>query len=192
MMDMFEKLTPGNWIAIAAIAVPVIIAAIVGLFKLLFSKKNPPSIAINKIDQPGSDNTAIIADDNKGNIAGRDINIGTKQKTSSFDQKIAVYKIIKAYVRYVWTNGDFEIKAETEFLDSTGEVSFIFGSDIKEYIDEIYNKCTNLHYLKKMESTLSGDSLETNLDKQSIIKDWFKKEVMGGLEERFAKYLSPA
>ena len=77
-----------------------------------------------------------------------------------------------------------------KFLCDTKNVSFIFGSDIKAYVDEIFKKSTDLHALKKTQSGLSGDGLENNLDKQSEITNWFGEEVKSGAQERFKKYLS--
>jgi hypothetical protein len=74
MIEWFKSLSPDNWIAIAAIAVPVIVASIVGLFNL-FGKKTEPPAQQKTIQQQGKRHTAIITDDNKGNVAGRDIHI---------------------------------------------------------------------------------------------------------------------
>ena len=71
MTNWFKNLSPDNWIAIAAIAVPVIVAAIVGLFKLFGKKKDSPSKQ-NAVRQKGNNNTTTIADENKGNIVGGD------------------------------------------------------------------------------------------------------------------------
>ncbi len=75
MIEWFKNLTPANWIAIAAIVVSVILAAITGLFKL-FSKKEDSPTQPKTISQNGKGPIAIIADGNKGNVAGRDVNLG--------------------------------------------------------------------------------------------------------------------
>ena len=82
MIEWFNDLSNAEKIAVIAILVPVSLAVVKGLFvlfKWLFRKKNPPSTPVNKIDQPGSDNTAIIAVNNKGNIAAGDIKTGINE-----------------------------------------------------------------------------------------------------------------
>ncbi len=78
-IEWFRNLSSDNWIAIAAIAVPVVVAAIVGLFKL-FSKKTDSTAQQKTIKQKGKKHTAIIADGNKGNVAGGDIHTGIDSK----------------------------------------------------------------------------------------------------------------
>jgi len=111
-------------------------------------------------------------------------------KNEHFDRRIAVYETIKDYIGHVWTNGDIERDAEYIFLCNSGNVFFLFGSDIKVYVDEIFKKSSDLHALKKTESGLSGVGLENNLDKQDVIKSWFGEEVKNGLQERFKKHLT--
>ncbi|MBW8036728.1 MAG: tetratricopeptide repeat protein, partial [Planctomycetes bacterium] len=76
MVEWFKNLSEPWQIAIFGAGITVALFAVGGLIKWLFSKKNPSSAPVNEIDQPGSDNTAIIAENNKGNIAARDINTG--------------------------------------------------------------------------------------------------------------------
>jgi len=90
MIDWFKSLTPANWISIAAIAVPVIVAAIAGLFKL-FRKSIDPPAQQKTIKQKGQRHTAIFADDNKGNVAGRDVNLGI-DGDAALDQLVTISK----------------------------------------------------------------------------------------------------
>jgi tetratricopeptide (TPR) repeat protein len=79
IIEWFENLSTDNWIAVAGIVVPIIVAAVVGLFKLFH--KEPDSLTQQKtIKQKGNRHTAIIADGNKVNIAGRDIHTGIESK----------------------------------------------------------------------------------------------------------------
>ena len=76
IIEWFKNLDDTNKIAIV---VPVGLAAIGGLFvlfKWLFSKKNDSPAQQKTIKQNGQRHTAIFADDNKGNVAGRDIHTG--------------------------------------------------------------------------------------------------------------------
>lgn len=113
-------------------------------------------------------------------------------KNEYFDRRIAVYEAIKDYIGHVWTNGDIEKDAEMKYYCNVKNVFFLFGSDIEEYVNEIFKKCTELHALKKTENEFPDGSLKlkNNMEKQSVIKNWFGEEVKSGLQERFKKYLS--
>ena len=123
-------------------------------------------------------------------VAGMEWWINHKRlKNELFDRRIAVYDIISNYMSSVFTTGCIEREAETKFLSGTKNVYFLFGSDVKEFIDEIFKKSSDLHVLEKMQSNLSGTALENNMNKQGEIINWFKKE-FDGLEERFKRHLS--
>ncbi|MHC4168357.1 MAG: hypothetical protein ACYSWQ_15500 [Planctomycetota bacterium] len=110
-------------------------------------------------------------------------------KTEYFDRRITVYEAIAGYISGILTSGMYKDNDETKFLRDTKDVFFLFGSDIRTFVDEIYSKSTDLRALQGMERTQSGDGLEDNLNRQSEIKHWFNRELRC-LQERFKKYLS--
>ena len=123
-------------------------------------------------------------------VAGMQWRINHKRlKSEYFDRRIAVYETIAGYISDILTSGVIKDNVETKFLRDTRNVLFLFGSDIKTFVDEIYKKSTDLHALQAMERNLSGGNLEDNLNKQSEIKHWFSKE-LSSLQERFKKHLS--
>lgn len=68
MIEWFKKLNNTNRIAVAAIAIPIIFAAIGGIIKI-FGIKNAPSAPKTKINQFGSGHTAINIDGGKLSMA---------------------------------------------------------------------------------------------------------------------------
>jgi tetratricopeptide (TPR) repeat protein len=79
-IEWFNNLSNADKIAIV---VPVGLAFLGVLFaflKWLFSKKTDPPIKQRSIEQNGNKNKAIIADGNKGNIAGGDIHTGIESE----------------------------------------------------------------------------------------------------------------
>lgn len=123
-------------------------------------------------------------------VAGMQWRINHKRlKNEYFDRRIAVYEAIAAYISNILTSGAIKNNAETKFLRDTKNVFFLFGSDIRTFIDEIYKKSTDLYALQKMQHTLSGGGLAGNLNKQSEIKHWFREELCS-LQDRFKKHLS--
>ena len=110
-------------------------------------------------------------------------------RQESYDRLFPVYKAIEEYMWSVLTSGGVDDNAETNFLRDTKYVSLLFGEDIKVFVDQIFKNSTELRALQRMQNSLSGKSLDENLNKQQLIKGWFKKEA-DGLQCRFKKYLS--
>jgi len=77
LVEWFNNVREGWQPAIFAAGVAVGLAAI-GLFKWLFSKKGDPSIQQTKIQQRGTDQTAIVTKGNGATVGGRDVHIGIK------------------------------------------------------------------------------------------------------------------
>ena len=107
----------------------------------------------------------------------------------SYDRLFPVYKAIEEYMWSVLELGRVDDNAETKFLCDTKSVLFLFGKDIKVFVDQIFKNSTELRALQRTQNSLSGKSLDENLNKQQLIKDWFKREA-DGLQCRFKKYLS--
>ena len=75
MIEWFKNLSEGLQIAIFGAGV-TLLGGPFALFKWLFSKKNDPPTQQKPIHQKGIGNTAIVVEENKGNIAERDVNLG--------------------------------------------------------------------------------------------------------------------
>lgn len=110
------------------------------------------------------------------------------RRTELYDRRIAVFDAIRNYMWLV-ASGNIQKEAEQAFLRSTEHVSFLFGKDIKRFMDEIFDKSGKLHALLAMQNRSFGKALEENLDKQNAIGEWFKKEAKS-LDRRFGKYLN--
>jgi len=79
MVEWFKNLSEGWQTALFGAGVVVGLAAIGGLFrlfKLLFRKNGNPSVQQTKVQQRGTDNTAIVTKGNGATVAGRDVHIG--------------------------------------------------------------------------------------------------------------------
>jgi hypothetical protein len=112
-----------------------------------------------------------------------------KLRVELYDRRITVFNAIRDYMWAVLASGRVQTEDEQKFLQSTQQVSFLFGKSIKRFVDEIFEKSGRLRALPAMEGKLSGKALEQNLDKQNAIKEWFMREAKG-LEHRFGKYLN--
>jgi hypothetical protein len=111
-----------------------------------------------------------------------------KRRIDLYDRRIPVFNTIRDYMWLV-ASGNEQKDNETAFLQNTQDVSFLFGKDIKSFVDEVFHKYGKLHVLVAMQNQLSGKALQENLEKQNAIREWFMKEAKH-LDHRFARYLN--
>ena len=101
-----------------------------------------------------------------------------------FNRRIDLYEKITSYIANILTRGSLENGADNQFFRDTKHVTFIFGKDIEEYVNEIYNKSLDLNLLKTQAQPLQDKALS----KQREIKKWFENE-LNNVQKRFIKYL---
>jgi len=111
-----------------------------------------------------------------------------KRRIELYDRRIPVFNAVRDYMWSV-ASGNVHREAEQKFLQDTQHVSFLFDKKIKLFVEEVFRKAGRLHALLAMESRLSGEALQENLDKQSAMREWFVREAKG-LDRRFSKYLN--
>ena len=111
-----------------------------------------------------------------------------RRKSEYFHLRITAYDAIESYLGHLLAHGSVQKDAEMSFLHETRHVLFLFGSDIKSFVDEVFDKSTRLHALDREQGRLAGAARGDNLDRQQKIKDWFQSQHRG-LQDRFNKHL---
>lgn len=100
-------------------------------------------------------------------------------RVALFDKRLAVFnstmKLVSAGVR----NAKIELDELFAFLADTRETEFLFGEDILKYVDEVYNRCLELH-TKAQQGRAATDT--------ELLK-WFVGQ-SNEAKRRFGKYLS--
>jgi hypothetical protein len=107
-----------------------------------------------------------------------------------FDRRYKIYAEIAAFLVGVLQSGRVEPGGDSEFLRQTKQAYFAFGGDvaIRDLVDEIYQHAVQLQTLQAKEVGLSGAALNSNLNRQTEVKQWFQA-ALNSLEPRFEKYL---
>lgn len=109
-------------------------------------------------------------------------------KNSYYNRRAEIYESICKHIATMLAEGDPPHGSEIYFLRAIKSAYFIFGKDIREFTDQIYDKTTKLQLLCNQCKNLTNEALQNNLNQQQKIKDWFK-ESFSSIEDRFRKYL---
>jgi hypothetical protein len=113
-----------------------------------------------------------------------------KLRHELFDRRYEVYERVAGFLSSVIQSGRVEPGTAEEFLRQTKKAYFVFGGDaaIKTLVEQIYHQAAKLHALQAKVNGLTGQALESNVDKQTEVKGWFQ-ETLHSLEPRVSKYL---
>lgn len=109
-------------------------------------------------------------------------------KNSYYNRRVEIYESICKHIATMLAEGDPPHSSEIYFSRVIKNAYFIFGKDIREFTDQIYDKTIKLQLLCKQCRNLTNEALQNNLNQQQEIKDWFK-EALSSIEDRFRKYL---
>ena len=101
-----------------------------------------------------------------------------------FNRRIDIYEKITSYIANILTRGSVENGADTQFLRNTKQAVFVFGKDIEEFVNEIYEKSLDLNLVNAQVQPIQDEYL----NKQREIKKWFENE-LNNAQKRFIKYL---
>lgn len=99
-----------------------------------------------------------------------------------FNRRIDLYNKIASYIANILTSGSLKDGGDIQFLADTRHATFIFGEDIKEFVEKIYHKSRDFNLLKAQRQS------DESLSKQEEIFGWFKDE-LNNMQNRFIKYL---
>ena len=107
-----------------------------------------------------------------------------------FDCRYEIYQKISEFVAGVLQSGRVEPGGDSEFLRRTKQAYFAFGADvaIRDLVDDTYRHAVQLQTLQAIEDSLSGETLNANVDRQAEVKQWFQG-TLNSLESKFEQYL---
>jgi hypothetical protein len=109
-------------------------------------------------------------------------------KNSYYNRRAEIYESICKHIATMLAEGEPPHGSEIYFSRVIKNAYFIFGKDIREFTDQIYDKTIKLQLLCNQCKSLTNEALQNNLNQQQKIKDWFK-EALPSIEDRFRKYL---
>jgi hypothetical protein len=163
-------------IILAVVAVALLGGAFYWLWK---SNDNRPA---NIIGIVVSISLAYIAYQNYGiNKANTRIQ-KDKLRLDLFDRRYKVFQALKELLSSFITTANFTHQELYKFANESSDAEFLFGIDIKNYVDEIFEKGIHLIYLKKC--------LEDNIgEREKTINEIYELEIWLSAQSKNAKNL---
>ncbi len=114
-------------------------------------------------------------------------------KKELYERRILIYKDICSYIAQVITYGTAKQEDFYKLLRDTTEIEFLFGQEIKIYVDELYSHGTKSnHYRTLMKAYIDHEDRDIDYkkacdgDSQEI--QWFSKQFVEA-NKLFKKYL---
>jgi hypothetical protein len=106
-----------------------------------------------------------------------------------YDKRYPVFLATMEYISSIMPRMDVTQEALSNFLRNFKDREFLFGKDIQEYLDVLYDKGVDLSFVnKKLENESIEKERERLLDKRHNLFMWFKDQFEIS-KQLFGKYL---
>ena len=110
-----------------------------------------------------------------------------------YERRLRIYQRVVEMLRFICSKFNPEIHDLIKFSADTAEADFLFGSEISEYIDEIYSRgidlnTANFEYRDFAQPVPVGYDHQKIVDAMSEQKKWFVAQ-FSMAKEKFRKYL---
>jgi hypothetical protein len=119
-----------------------------------------------------------------------------KQKLTldTYDRNLRIYEEVKKFLLIIIREGDVGFDEAIKFRSSVSEADFLFGSEIVQYIDEIYTRAINLRLWNEEYRDYTQTKPE-GYDHSKVVEEKHKELVwlaaqLEPAKEKFRKYLS--
>jgi len=111
-------------------------------------------------------------------------------KHQLFDRRIIVYQSITSFIATTLVGEQSDVEKErVKFLKTTKDVYFLFGDDIKCFVEDIRSKTNDLGaYTRELQGSVSDEDRKTYIKKIRELTDWLEF-TLNTIEPRFVKYL---
>lgn len=113
-----------------------------------------------------------------------------KLELDLFEKRFRVFETVRKVVATVISQGDASSIVVSEFRIGCADAEFLFGDDLKTYLDEIYERASRL----RLAVFHSGNVIDAGPERDEIVKgmtvqmDWFREQPEK-LPAIFKKYL---
>lgn len=119
-----------------------------------------------------------------------------KLKMERYERRLRVYQEVVKMLKKC-ANGEIrEFSVIIDFGASTAEADFLFGPEIRQYIDEISTraaklKSANVQYKDHTQPVPAGYDHEKIVNEIGAQTTWFVDQLVGGIgKDKFGKYLN--
>jgi len=94
-----------------------------------------------------------------------------KLKNDLFEKRYAVFECINTYIRAVVTGKGVDLNQRNDFLSGTKGVEFLFDTEMKAYVTEIWERAVDL------EAWSEDEKPSTNSKERAEHKKWFGRQL---------------
>ncbi len=115
-----------------------------------------------------------------------------KLRLEPYERRIGIYQEVVKFLRLIDRDSDVRDGDLSEFIKFTAEADFLFGPEIREYIDEIYSRALKLK-LANVEHRIKTQRVP-DYNPYPIVKvqseqfDWLNEQ-LSEAKNKFRKYL---
>lgn len=110
-----------------------------------------------------------------------------------YERRLAVFTTLMEFLSLTLLQGTkTEGLGMGTFHNKTRESCFLFGKEIPDYLDEVYNKAFRLYAMNlkfSPDNPPTGEELNRLMDEKDQLREWIIAELKTGARDRFAKYL---
>ena len=112
-----------------------------------------------------------------------------KFKLDLFEKRFSVFAAVRKFLSQLATEGQVSIAQVLQVQASVAEASFLFESDINDYLAEIAKRALRMHAVQaKLKVASSGDDRSRLLEDDAAESTWIADQ-LSLLESKFAPYL---
>lgn len=117
-----------------------------------------------------------------------------KFKLDVYERRLIIYEEVKKFLLIICREADVEFDEAIRFRTSVSEADFLFGSEIVQYIDEIYQRAIHLRQCNEGYRDYSQAKPE-GYDHSKVVEGkhneltWLAEQLEPA-KEKFSKYLS--
>jgi len=112
-----------------------------------------------------------------------------KLRLDLFSRRHAVFDSTRKFIAAIVQSANFSPADQHDFWNGTADASFLFHSEVTEYIDLVNSKADNLHYHLVSQESHNGKHSE-HIEAESKLILWFAEQLRDdGLPRVFGRYL---
>jgi len=114
-----------------------------------------------------------------------------------YDRRLTVFKAVRAFYGEMGDAGTAKYGIVMKFYAATAEAEFLFGDEVREHMEELYEKGMHLASLhEKMDPSSGEPGLPVGEERSKVAEEhgklylWFRQDGITETRKRFRKYLA--
>lgn len=112
-----------------------------------------------------------------------------KFKLDLFEKRFSVFSGVRLFLSEILRDGDTDLNAIFRYRASIAEASFLFESDVADYLEEIYKRAVRMNTLEmKLKDVPVGEERNQLVDQKFEELTWLTDQ-LPVLKVKFGRYL---